>query len=133
MQQKWAIFVMSALLMLGLTACGSNSNRTVDEPRSYAVQPDGRTGSYDYYGDGTVGGDGTYRSNGANSGNALNDMGNGIGNAMNDVGNGIGNAMDDVGDALTGRNDGTRYQDMVRNGRVHDTDGYLLDGENSHS
>jgi len=121
MQQKWAIFAMSALLLLGTTACGSNSNRTVDEPGYYALQPDGRTGTYDSYSDGTIGGNGAYRDN------------NGTGNALNDVGNGIGNAMEDVGDALTGRNDGSRYRDMVRNGRVHDTDGYLLDGENSHS
>jgi len=32
----------------------------------------------------------------------------------------------------TGDNTEDRYREMVENGRVHDTDGYLLDGENRH-
>ncbi len=92
MRQKWATFAAAALLILGLSGCGSTSSRTMENnnwPRTYAVQPDGEIGRYDGYGDNSE-------------------------------------------DVLTGRDD-SRYQDMLRNGRVHDTDGYLMDGENSRS
>ena len=183
MRQKWTIFAMAALLAVGLTGCGSANNRTVDEPwpGTYAVQPDGETGDYDYNtgtggGNGTIGGNGAQRgggdsavdgyggtggtnsdkstgagdnggngnnngtgNNGANGDNAgnngngiLGDVGDGIDDAMDSVGNGIGDVMNGVGDTLTGNDDDNRYQDMVNNGRVHDSDGYLLDGENRH-
>ena len=152
MRQKWTIFAMAALMVVSMTACSSGSNRTADEswPNTYAVQPNGETSNYSGNGggDGTIGGNGAYRSNGgtdngsgtngstaSNNGTGMNN-GNGIlgdiGDGIGDVGDGIGNVLNDAGDAITG-NDTSRYQDMVRNGRVHDTDGYLMDGENSHS
>ena len=65
MRQKWTIFALAALLTIGMTGCGSGSNRTVDEsrPSTYAVQPDGETGNYD---GGSNGGNGTIGGNGAN-------------------------------------------------------------------
>ena len=165
MRQKWTIFALAALLTIGMTGCGSGSNRTVDEsrPSTYAVQPDGETGNYDggsNGGNGTIGGNGANRDDGNSavdgyggtggtnngtgngSGNAttdnnngngiLGDIGDGVDDAMDSVGNGIGDVMNGVGDTLTGDNDNSRYQDMLRNGRVHDSDGYLMDGENSH-
>ena len=43
---------------------------------------------------------------------------------------GVQDAVDDAGDMLTG--DADRYREMLENGRVHDSDGYLWDGENRH-
>ena len=42
----------------------------------------------------------------------------------------VENAVDDAGDMLRGDTD--RYREMVENGRVHDSDGNLWDGENRH-
>ena len=48
----------------------------------------------------------------------------------NDILDGMEDAVDDAGDMLRGDTD--RYWEMVENGRVHDSDGYLWDGENRH-
>ena len=141
MGKKTTAFALAALLMLGLTGCGSGNNVTTD--RSYGTRSTYGTG--DAYNNGTngnngmMGNNGSYdngssRTNGNNGTNGsgsngrglMNDIGNGIGNTMGD----LGQAIEDAGDTLTG--DNNRYQEMLENGRVHDTDGYLLDGENRH-
>ena len=102
MRQKWTILVLSALLALGVSGCGSASNRTAADGWSYSY-------------DSRYGGDSRYRN----------------GNGVTD-GDGLGRAADGTGDDYAGR-DESRYREMLRNGYVHDTDGYLLDGENSRS
>ena len=112
MRQKWTIFALAALLTIGMTGCGSGSNRTVDEsrPSTYAVQPDGETGNYD---GGTIGGNGANRDDGnsavdgyGGTGGTNNGTGNGSGNAttgnnngngiLGDIGDGVDDAMDSV-------------------------------------
>ena len=46
---------------------------------------------------------------------------------MDDLGNDLEKGMDNLEDSATS------YDQMVRNGSVHDTDGILTDGENAHS
>lgn len=132
MGKKMSALALAALLTLGLTACGSGNNGTNDTDRSYGTR--GTYGTNDAYNNGTngnngmMGNNGTYdNGSGRNNGRGLmNDIGNGIGDAMDDA----GDAIRDAGDALSG--DSRRYQEMLENGRVHDSDGFLLDGENRH-
>ena len=51
-------------------------------------------------------------------------------NVIDGVEDTVENAVDDAGDMLRG--DNNRYREMVENGRVHDSDGNLWDGENRH-
>ena len=154
MGKKMAAFALAALLTLGLSGCGSGNNVTTD--RSYGTR--GTYGTNDSYNNGTNGNNGMMGNNGNYSnGSARNNGNNGTGSTngtggtngqnntgdnngrgiMGDIGNGIDNTMDDIGDAFrdagnTLSGDSRRYQEMLENGRVHDTDGYLLDGENRH-
>ena len=154
MGKKMTALALAALLVLGLSGCGSGNNVTTD--RSY-----GSRGTYDNgnsYNNGTNGNNGAMGNNGSysngNNGNGSigggsngngsynggSDRGttrNGNGGLMGDIGDGIDDAMDDAGDAIRNAGDAltgdrTRYEEMLANGRVHDTDGYLLDGENRH-
>jgi len=145
MGKKMAAFALAALLTLGLSGCGSGNNVTTD--RSYGTR--GTYGTNDSYNNGTNGNNGmmgnngsmdngSARSNGSNGTGSMNGTGGSNGRGiMGDIGNGIDNTMDDIGDAIrdagdTLSGDSRRYQQMLENGRVHDTDGYLLDGENRH-
>jgi hypothetical protein len=101
MGQRWAAFLLAALLILGLCGCGSTDNRAMDGSR------------YRTYGEG----DSRYRNGD---------------DVLDGLGDGLDHATDEADDVLNGR-DGSRYREMLRNGYVHDTDGYLLDGENSRS
>ena len=147
MGKKMAAFALAALLTLGLSGCGSTNNATTD--RSYGTRGTYDNGVTDAYNNGTNGNNGmmgnngsmdngSARSNGSNGTGSMNGTGGSNGRGiMGDIGNGIDNTMDDIGDAIrdagdTLSGDSRRYQQMLENGRVHDTDGYLLDGENRH-
>jgi hypothetical protein len=72
--------------------------------------------------DNNNGGNTTVTTPGENNGNSI----------MDDVEQGL----EDAGDALTGNNggnvqSGVPYDELLDDGRVHDTDGNLNDGENS--
>ena len=81
--------------------------------------------------------DSVYNGNAFGPNSSLTGTG-GVAGAMNRAAGG-----DSAGSAYTATNNGgftaqdrrearSRYQLMLENGRVHDTDGYLLDGENAH-
>lgn len=152
MKRTLAIFAAAALA-LTLAACGADMTGTGD----YAARPsetvtstdtmyNGET-SGDRNGTGVYGGASTY--GGYNAG--VND-GLGTGAVAGAIHRAGGNSADNV---YTSRNNGGylswdgsagsvanangtasadsgRYQLMLENGRVRDTDGYLLDGENAH-
>ena len=122
MGKKMTAFALAALLVLGLSGCGSNSNRTNNTDRSNGTRSTyGTDGSYNNgsHDNGNQNGDGRGRG-------IMGELGDGIDDAMDDA----GDAVRDAGDALTG--DSRRYQEMLENGRVNDSDGFLLDGENRH-
>ena len=126
MGKKMTAFALAALLVLGLSGCGSSNNVTTDRYGGSRST----YGSGNAYNGGANGSYGSGQSGSANGGDRnrgiMGNIGDGIDNAMDDAGDAIRNA----GDALTGSRD--RYREMLENGRVHDSDGYLLDDENRH-
>jgi hypothetical protein len=65
----------------------------------------------------------------------MGDMGDAVTDGAEDAGQAVTNGVDDAEDTLerTTRSatGGTSYEQMLRNARVHDQDGDLLDGENA--
>ena len=138
MKQKIGVFLLSALLVLSLSACGErggavgDNNIPVDD---YATTNKG-------YNNGTNDNnttDGSNRGTDTRRGVLEPDGGtNGTGaNGSPSRGNNPG-----ADNSIVGRNNtdeglfntnGTSYEQMVRNGMVNDTDGDLTDGENPHS
>lgn len=166
MKEKLIAFVLACLMVLSLTACGSqkgqegtvnggNGDVTTDNGGNNAGNggTNGGNGGSNGGNSGTTGGSGSTGSNGGNgttgdsggndtiSGNAKgrtwdSDTRNGVQDNFNgNHGSTFGGIGQDnsVYDDMTGyRTSGTAtWQQMLQNGRVHDTDGYLLDGENT--
>ena len=136
MKQRIGVFLLSALLVLSLSACGEtggavgNNDIPGDE---YATPDNGNDTNENNATDNDRSGSDTRRRavdpNGGTNGTGANGSpipGNNPG-ADNSI---VGRNGTDEG--LFGTN-GTSYEQMVRNGLVHDTDGDLTDGENSHS
>ena len=150
--------LLAAPLLLGcaLTAWGGGDTQTnPDNQNGTGLTGDQTVPGDDQNGSAVTGGG----QNGANSGNAANNgtAGSGTTGGMTNSGanNGVNNgnhsangdstlgqdvkdALDDAGDALTDGGKavgqsfrGAGFDQMVRNGRVHDKDGDLKDRENS--
>ena len=127
MKQTITALLLALALVLGLSGCTARKDNQSDKDSSGTTQ------------NGTM-------NNGANNGNTNNGTQNG-GTNSGDANNGTANnntrsrsynsyaqpgvngptSSDSVDDLLRGRS----YEEMLRNGRVHDTDGILTDGENS--
>ena len=133
MKQTITALLLALALVLGLSGCTARKDNQSDKGNNGTTQ------------NGTM-------NNGANNGNTNNGTQNG-GTNSGDAGNGTMNngtannnnaasrsynsyaqpgvngptSSDSVNDLLRGRS----YEEMLRNGRVHDTDGFLTDGENS--
>ena len=115
MKQTLTALLLALTMLLGLTGCtGKEDNGTKD----------------DIPGDNTLQND-SGMNNGANNGNTNNGTANG---GTNSDTNNSTNGSTNNGTARSG-NDGfmgsRSYDQMLRDGRVHDTDGDLTDGENS--
>lgn len=155
MKRSLAIFAITALLAVSLAACGANRNGNAGKNTNGTKATDNATnGNENGTGPtdnvtGAVNRSTRYgTANGATNG--TNGMTNGAtngygGNASsgaytgnNAVNNGTGNntyAARNNGGVVSGTTpaaSGDRYALMLENARVHDTDGYLLDGENAH-
>lgn len=138
MKQKIGVFLLSALLVLSLSACGETGGAVDDND---IPVDDYATTNRDYY-NGTNGNNTTDNNrSGTDTRRSVVDPDggtNGTGaNGSPTPGNNPGADNSIVGrngtdEGLFGTN-GTSYEQMVRNGLVHDTDGDLTDGENSHS
>ncbi len=104
MSKKLTAAALAALMMLGMTGCSSGNNMARDSSRYFGTE-NYNTENYgtENYGTGEYG-TGEYG------------------------GSGIFRSR---GNSAAGDDD-SRYRDMLENGRVHDSDGYLLDGENRH-
>lgn len=137
-----------------------NSGTTQNGGSSGTTQNGGNSGNHGSSITGQPGMNGSGNGMTGNNGNAMN--GGGMNNGTNGGGiiGGMEDAVDNVGDAVddliggnnggmnnsgvnnapagnhtTGNNTGanaTSFQQMISNARVHDTDGVLTDGENSH-
>lgn len=134
MKQKIGVFLLSALLVLSLSACGEMGGATGDNN----ILGDDYTTAERNYRQGTspnngTNGDNYNRNNNSNKGT---DNRQGVlepnGNAGSN-GSGSNNGSRNGKDEGLFDNNGTSYEQMVRNGLVNDTDGDLTDGENPHS
>lgn len=136
MKRSLTLLLASLLLVFSLTACGG------DDKQQDTANQDGSavTNSDNANGNGSSADNNGTNGNGSGTGSLAGDAGDAVTDGIDDVTDGI----DDVGDALTGgdsqngtanktRNTagGVSYGQMLRNGRVHDRDGDLTDGENS--
>ncbi len=140
MKRTFAL-LLTALLAVSTTACGYNNGNTNSTVPNKSV-----TGSSTTTGTGsnTANGTGVTKSNGA-SGTAAKTAGdsilsrdnNGLGTSKSAVVNNGANATTatTTTTAQNGTNGsvirGATYGQMLRNARVHDKDGFLLDGENA--
>ena len=153
------LMLAAALLVFNLTACGcsakdsGNTGNTAAGQETTGTTNDStspNTGtSNGESGAGTGGGSmtGGQNTNGGSSGNSTSgtngDSQNGStgGNSLlDDAQNAVNNGIDNAQNALDGTNNaakshagGVSFQKMLENGRVHDRDGDLTDGENSRS
>lgn len=158
MKQTATLLAASLLLAFALSACGGGDTQMNPDDQTGSGITGGQTAPGDDQNGSAVTGGG---QNGAGNGNAANNgtAGSGTGGTTGGVtggadsgtaGGGTGSAnsgslgqdakdaLDDAGDALTeGGNAvgqsfrGASFDQMVRNGRVHDRDGDLKDRENS--
>ena len=152
MKSTITLLAASLLLVFTLTACGGGGTQTgANDQNNTGVtggtNQDVNGGGLTDPNGGLTGGAGDGQNN-STAGNPQNGT-NGTAGAQNNTGNtgsGKGNgslagdakdALDDVGNALTDGGDAVRqsfrgsgFDQMVRNARVHDQDGDLMDGEN---
>lgn len=144
MKQKIGVFLLSAMLILSLSACGEmggavgdndilgDDYTTTEENSRQGHSPNNGTNGENYNQDnnssnkGTDTRKGVLESNGSNGGNG------GSTNDSNTSGSDGTMSRNGQNESLFGSN-GASYEQMLRNGMVNDTDGVLTDGENPHS
>ena len=153
MKEKVMALVMAALLALALTGCGEDKNNT-NRPGSDSNNTTNSGGNNaNNNANGSTPDDGVTDSNGA-ARNGTNRSGtnrsgygayrdNGNDRAFNDnhgsTFGGVGEELQrdaeqfppTVYDTMTGAHGAATWRQMLENGFVHDTDGFLLDGENA--
>lgn len=137
------LLLVSALMLFSLAACGcsakdkgnagTNNTVTGSETVENGSADTGKGNAANSNGsviDGSTNGNVNDTHNGtANNGNSL----------VDDAQNAVNEGIDDVQNALDGNNGtaknssagGVSFRKMLENGRVHDKDGDLTDGENS--
>lgn len=138
MKRSLTLLVASLLLVFSLTACGGNDKQQDNNANQNGSAVTGSDNAADN--NDNAANNGENNANGNQDDSLMDDVGDAITDGANDVKDGI----DDVGDAITGDNTntgtanrtrgttgGATYEQMLRNARVHDRDGYLKDGENS--
>ena len=129
MKRRFALLLVSGLLAFTLAGCGGDDKDTgttggtddmVTDQNNDALTGDDNTDRYQD--DGTAGTDENHSAD-TNGDGILGDLEDG----MNDLGDDLKDGVQDL------ENKATSYDQMVRNGSVHDTDGDLTDGENAHT
>lgn len=129
MKRTFALLLVSGLLAFALAGCGGDDKDagTTDGTDGMVTDQNddpllGQDDADRYQDDGTDGMDGNPSTDTDGDG-ILDDLEDGMDDLKNDVEDG----MKDLEDS------GASYDQMVRNGSVHDTDGILTDGENAHT
>lgn len=129
MKRRFALLLISGLLAVTLVGCGGDDKNTGTSDGTDGMVTDqndsallGEDDADRYQDDGTAGKDEDHRSDTDGDG-ILDDLEDGI----DDLGDDLKDGVEDLEDS------GTSYDQMVRNGSVHDTDGVLTDGENAHT
>lgn len=151
---KFRTFLLALLLTLSLTACGGGGKQTNDENNGVTSGETGSDSSGNNTSDSAMGGssdmDSDNRSNNGGKGTAGSDNNNRTSGSSDANGGTVAGDIDGRGDSLLDPSSGANSQDggnavpqshggwkpasfdqMVRNGKVHDKDGILTDFENS--
>lgn len=133
MRSKLISLLTALLLVFALAACGGDMNR------DNGIGGEQSGSSFEGRNDGIIAGSDDRAAGGSNAVNGQTGMAGADDRTGDDL-------VDDARDALTGAGDlvedamdgvdrktrqGINFNQMVRNGRVHDRDGDLTDGENS--
>ena len=139
MKKKLIAFALAGMMVLSLVGCGQKDNPagSVDDPNGGVTDNNGDNAAN---GDGTTNGDANGKAKSVVPGNEKGrtwdtDVRSGNSDFDNNYGSTFGGIDQDntVYDGMGGyRTDRTAtWQQMLENGRVHDRDGFLLDGENT--
>lgn len=149
MKKALAVLCSAALLALILTACGTGKDNTTGSSASNGdYNTDSAAPGDAVLGDTTpdaIPDNGTTDNKipSTDEGSMTSDLEKDAKDAVDDLENGVKDAANDVKDAVDGAARSTEpkedeslfraasYEQMVRNAKVHDTDGILTDGENS--
>ena len=142
------LLLTTALLLFSLTACGcsakdsgSNGSAVVGGETAGTTEDSTSPNTGTSNGESGAGtGGGSSNGSGGSQNGSTNGNGTTVSNAgdtlLDDAQNAVNDGLNDAKDALdnaTAKAGGTSFRQMMRNGRVHDTDGDLTDGENSRS
>lgn len=126
MKRSFMILLASMLLVFSLTACGRNDNnaQTSDDPPTTNQETNANGQNNGTQNDAIMGGS---SQNGATNGQ------NGESGSQSSTANGQENSTmnETAPNGTTDQGAGVSYEQMLRNGRIHDTDGLLNDGENA--
>ena len=147
---KFRTFLLSLLLTLSLTACGGGGKQTNDENNGVTSGETGSDSSGNNTSDSAMGGSSDMDSDNGGKGTAGSDNNNRTSGSSDANGGTVAGDIDGKGDSLLDPSSGANSQDggnavpqshggwkpasfdqMVRNGKVHDKDGILTDFENS--
>ena len=130
MRRKIAIFSTMLVLLFALCACGSESkndtaNGGTAAPNTQSENSASQSGSGDT---------GAKNERSAGMGETVGDA---VGNMVGGAAGAVEGALDSAANGMRGRTGPTknagsvgRFEQMVENGRVRDSDGFLADGEN---
>lgn len=131
MKRTITALLLALALVLGLSGCTAKKNDQNDKNHSGTTQNSTmNNGANSNTGNGTVNGgtnSGDSNNGTANNGTADNNARSRSYNSYAQPGVNGPTSSDSVNELMHGRS----YEEMLRNGRVHDTDGILTDGENS--
>ena len=147
---KFRTFLLALLLTLSLTACGGGGKQTNDENNGVTSGETGSDSSGNNTSDSAMGGSSDMDSDNGGKGTAGSDNNNRTSGCSDANGGTVAGDIDGKGDSLLDPSSGANSQDggnavpqshggwkpasfdqMVRNGKVHDKDGILTDFENS--
>ena len=147
---KFRTFLLALLLTLSLTACGGGGKQTNDENNGVTSGETGSDSSGNNTSDSAMGGSSDMDSDNGGKGTAGSDNNNRTSGSSDANGGTVAGDIDGKGDSLLDPSSGANSQDggnavpqshggwkpasfdqMVRNGKVHDKDGILTDCENS--
>lgn len=132
MKRTFAL-LLSVMMALAVTACGKDDNAATSGAGSGSASSSVNDGAGSSHA-------GSSANSGSGSGSGVSDNGNRVDDGAADSSmsglenNGAGSSNDSTGSTTVpqrGTLKGATYGQMLRNGQVHDRDGYLLDGENA--
>ena len=123
MKQTITALLLALALVLGLSGCTAKKDSGTDKNNNDTTQNGTNNGNTN---NGTLNG-GTNNGEGNNGTTDNNSVGSRSYDSYAQPGVNGPTSSDSVNDLMRGRS----YEEMLRNGRVNDTDGFLNDGENS--